>query len=34
MDCFNEELASFPEDARGWSKVNWLYAECYLWVNN
>ncbi|ORX36113.1 hypothetical protein BD324DRAFT_630234 [Kockovaella imperatae] len=31
VDCYNRELATFTGDQRGWSHVNWLFAECYLY---
>ena len=30
VQCYNEGLATFSGDQRGWSYVNWLFAECYL----
>ncbi|ODN74806.1 hypothetical protein L202_07121 [Cryptococcus amylolentus CBS 6039] len=29
--CYNEELANFPENERTWGTVNWLWAECYVY---
>ncbi|WVO22832.1 uncharacterized protein IAS62_004175 [Cryptococcus decagattii] len=31
VDCYNEELASYPEEDRKWSNMNWLFAECYVY---
>ncbi|KAK1926541.1 hypothetical protein DB88DRAFT_508633 [Papiliotrema laurentii] len=31
VQCYNEEIETFPEEERGWSKVNWLFAECYVY---
>jgi hypothetical protein len=30
VDCYNQELESFPEEDRKWFTMNWLFAECYL----
>ena len=30
VKCYNDELETFSDDMRGWSKVNWLFAECYV----
>lgn len=31
VDCYNEELASYPEEDRKWANMNWLFAECYVY---
>jgi hypothetical protein len=31
VQCYNDELDTFSEEMRGWSKVNWLFAECYVY---
>ncbi|WWD21880.1 hypothetical protein CI109_106368 [Kwoniella shandongensis] len=31
VSCYNEELASFSEDERRWTTMNWLFAECYVY---
>lgn len=32
VKCYNDELANYPEEDRKWGTMNWLFAECYLWV--
>jgi len=32
VQCYNDELATFSAEERGWSNMNWLFAECYVWV--
>ncbi|KAK8846563.1 hypothetical protein IAR55_005649 [Kwoniella newhampshirensis] len=31
VSCYNDELATFSEDERRWSTMNWLFAECYVY---
>lgn len=30
IECYNQEILTYPEEDRGWSKMNWLFAECYV----
>ncbi|WVR04246.1 hypothetical protein IAU60_001246 [Kwoniella sp. DSM 27419] len=31
VNCYNDELATYPEEDRRWSTMNWLFAECYVY---
>ncbi|OCF33986.1 hypothetical protein I317_05983 [Kwoniella heveanensis CBS 569] len=31
VQCYNDDLALYPEEDRRWSTMNWLFAECYLY---
>jgi len=30
--CYNDELSTYPEEEKRWFSMNWLFAECYLYV--
>lgn len=32
IKCYNDELATFAEEDKRWFTMNWLFAECYLYV--
>ena len=32
VQSYNDELATFSAEERGWSNMNWLFAECYVYV--
>jgi len=32
LNCYNDELAATPEEEKKWFTMNWLFAECYLYV--
>ena len=32
LDCYNDALASMVDDEKRWFTMNWLFAECYLYV--
>jgi len=33
LDCYNDALAPLPDDQKRWFTMNWLFAECYLYVH-
>ena len=32
LDCYNDALAPLTDDQKRWFTMNWLFAECYLYV--
>jgi len=32
VHCYNSELETLKDEGKKWFTMNWLFAECYLWV--
>lgn len=32
VDCYNRELELTPDEDKKWYTMDWLFAECYLYV--